>query len=498
MNERAWCQSFAPSTDPVTSHEGRDSRVVTMKMDFGDARATGESNREARRRGASSQRREFLRAGTGALFGSLAALSSIPGKGARGATPVPLGRAKRCILVYLLGGPPHLDMWDMKPAAPAEIRGPFQPIATNVPGIHFCEHLPGLARQANRLSIVRSVTYPNNDHPYMIYYTLTGRASPTPLGANTVLPPSRTDHPHMGSVVAKFQGTRRGVPAYVAIPEVRVRMQAVPVSGGGRAGFLGAAHDPLAVNDDPSLPNPQLLLDDAISPRRFQGRQTLLAMLEGGRPGSSRMEDYGEYRRSALELLGGTAASDLFSLDREPASLRERYGVDRFGQSMLLARRLAERGVRFTAIHFNYMSKCDGWDTHAKNFECLKEDLLPTFDRGLSVLLEDLAERGMLEETLVVVMGEFGRSPVINRDGGRDHWGNCASVVFAGGGIQGGRLVGSSDRHGAYPRERPVSPADMVATIYHAMGLSPDTILQDALQGRSMPLVEGSAVRELL
>ncbi|MFO0945488.1 MAG: DUF1501 domain-containing protein [Planctomycetota bacterium] len=446
-----------------------------------------------------SRRRAFLRAGTGSLFSSLAALSSFQSssKKARGESTASLGKAKRCILVYLLGGPPHLDMWDMKPNAPAEIRGPFRPIATNVPGMEFCEHLPGLARRANRLAVVRSVSYPNNDHPYMIYYTLTGRVSPTPLGANTVLPPSRTDHPHMGSVIAKYQGARHGVPAYVAIPEVRVRMQAVPVSGGGRAGFLGAPYDPLAINDDPSVPIPNLRLAADVSHSRFQGRQALLAMLEGSGPVSKRMEDYGEYRQSASELLGGDAARELFTLDREPASLRERYGNGRFGQSMLLARRLVERGVRFAAIHFNYMSKCDGWDTHAKNFECLRGDLLPTLDQGMSALLDDLADRGMLDDTLVVAMGEFGRSPIINREGGRDHWGNCGSVVFAGGGVQGGRHVGASDRHGAYPEDRPVSPTDVVATIYHAMGLPADAMMYDALQGRPMPLVEGTALREL-
>jgi hypothetical protein len=218
----------------------------------------------------------------------------------------------------------------------------------------------------------------------MIYYTLTGRVSPVPLGANTVVPPSRTDYPHMGAVVAKSAHARRDVPGYVAIPEVRVRMQAMPVSGGGRAGFLGPAFDPLAINDDPTRPLPGLGLPADVPPERFEQRQGLLATLDGyERPRSRMAEEHEAFRRAAARLVRGTARRNVFDLDSEPAAVRERYGLHRFGQSLLLARRLSEAGVSMTAIHFNYMSKCDGWDTHAKNFECLKGELLPLLDQGL-------------------------------------------------------------------------------------------------------------------
>jgi hypothetical protein len=388
-------------------------------------------------------------------------------------------------------------MWDLKPEAPVEIRGPFQPIDTEVPGIRFCEHLPKLARHTDKLSVLRSLTFPNNDHPFMTYHTLTGRVSPVPLEANTVLPPSRNDHPHMGAVVAKFKHASTAVPGYVAIPEVRLRMQALPVAGGGRAGMLGPRYDPFAINDDPSQPLPALRLPFDVSADRFEKRQSLLAVLDGRSPRANTPDEYEAYRASASRLLGSSASREMFSVEKEPQALRDRYGMHRFGQSLLLARRLIENGVSFVAVHFNYMSLCDGWDTHAKNFPCLKDELLPLLDEGLSALLDDLAIRGLLKETLVVTLGEFGRTPKVNDQGGRDHWGPCASVVFAGGGIQGGRLVGASDRIGAYPTELAVGPPDVVATIYHALGLRPEMLMYDALLGRPMTLSEGRPIEQL-
>lgn len=447
----------------------------------------------------STRRELLLDAGTLALFGGLAparvsrAASADATRAARGG-----GRARHCILVYLVGGPSHLDMWDLKPHAPAEIRGPFKPIASSVPGVFVSEHLPRLARQANRLAIVRSLTYPNHDHPYMMYYTLTGRVSQVPLGANTVLPPSPQDHPHMGSVVARFGRTSGAIPAYVAIPEVRVRMQPVLVAGGGRAGFLGPRYDPLAVNDDPSQPPPALQLRDELDAERQSRRNRLLAVLDGNSHAAVDPRSFRATRDAAARLLESAARTDLFALDREPAALRDRYGRDRFGQSLLLARRLVERDVSFVAIHFNFMSKCDGWDTHARNFECLSGELLPMLDRGLSALLADLSDRGLLDETLVVTMGEFGRTPRINAEAGRDHWGHCASVVFAGGGVHGGRVVGASDRIAAYPTDSPIGPPDVVATIYHTLGLEPQTTMIDPFLNRPMTLCDGEPIASIL
>lgn len=387
----------------------------------------------------------------------------------------------------------------MKPLAPREIRGPFDPVATSVPGIQICEHLPQLARQAQRLSIIRSAGYKNSDHPFMTYYTLTGRISPTPLGANTVLPPTREDDPHMGSVINKFAHQNPRVPGYVAIPEVRVRMQLLPVAGGGRAGFLGPEYDPLLINEDPRQPGSAaaLALPDAVDAVRNDSRRRLLAMLDGQPGRRPRMENYGRLRQVAMDLTGNNSEGGLLELDREPQKLRERYGDHRFGQSLLMARRLVERGVSMVGVHFNYMSKCDGWDTHKDNFGCLQRELLPLLDEGLSALLDDLSERGLLDETLVVCMGEFGRTPKINNAAGRDHWGQCGSVVMAGGGVQGGNLVGASDRHAALPTETPVGPPDIVASIYHAMGLNPNAVIVDPRLGRTMQLSQGNIIRQL-
>jgi hypothetical protein len=438
----------------------------------------------------------MLQAGTLALFAGAAPARVASGFSSQSAGGIPaFGRAKHCILVYLLGGPPQIDMWDMKPDAAAEIRGPFRPIASAVPGMMFCEHLPRLAAQAAELAILRSVTFPNNDHPYMIYHTLTGRPSRVPLGANTVLPPSRGDDPHMGAVVAKFKHRDASVPGYVAMPEVRVRMQAAPVSGGGRAGFLGAAYDPLAINDDPCLGVAGFKLPAGLSAQRFGQRQSLLAVLDGRAPRAVASRDYQTLRGAATRLVG-SAASGMFALEQEADSLRDRYGRHRFGQSLLLARRLVEHGVSFVGVHFNYMTRCDGWDTHQKNFEALQGELLPLLDEGLSALIADLKQRGLLDQTLVVTMGEFGRTPRVNKDGGRDHWGHSSSVLFAGGGTRGGNLVGASDSICAFPAELPVSPADVVATIYHALGLEADATMLDPLE-RPLPLCEGRAIAQV-
>ncbi len=437
-------------------------------------------------------RRSFFQTGMAGMLSALAAPRLTAAVPARPHRPI-----RSCILLYLLGGPPHLDMWDPKPNAPAEIRGPFRAIPTSVPAMHFSEHLPQLAARADRLAVVRSVSYANNDHPYMIYYTLTGRASPAPLGANTVLPPSRTDYPHMGAVVARFKHADWAVPGYVAIPEVRVRMQAVPVSGGGRAGFLGPSYDPLAINDDPRDPLTAFQLPQGVTRQRFESRGGLLAVLEGAAPRTRPAVEHEAFRRSAGRLLSSPATRELFDLGNEPAPLRDRYGQHRFGQSMLLARRLAEAGVSLIGIHFNHMTRCDGWDTHARNFDCLKDELLPLVDNSLSALLDDLAQRGLLDETLVVCMGEFGRTPRINGNAGRDHWGHCGSVVLAGGGIRGGQIIGSSDQIGAYPREQPVDPADIQASIYHRFGLDPQQEMHDRLR-RPIPLSVGTPVRQLI
>jgi hypothetical protein len=445
-------------------------------------------------------RREFLCAGGGLAVAGFAA----PGMAAPGR---PAAGARSCILVYLLGGPPHLDMWDLKPGAPAEVRGPFRPVRTSLAGVHICEHLPLLARLAPRYALVRSVSHNNHNHTPMIYYTLTGRPVERPDQDNDVRPPQRTDFPHLGAALARFKPPPAGLPGYVAIPEVAVRSslrgefkRARTLLRGGGAGFLGPVYDPLAVDGDPGAADatPALRPPPDVAAARLERRAALLSVLERRVPVTAGTATFGELRQQAVVLSGAAGATaPVFSLAGEPSAVRERYGRHRFGRALLLARRLAEVGVPMIAVHFNEMTVCDGWDTHAKNFEALRGELLPMLDQGLSALLDDLDRRGRLGETLVVVLGEFGRTPRINKDAGRDHWGLCQSVLLAGGGIRGGQVYGSSDRTGAYPASDPVDPVDLHATMYHCLGLDPGRTVHGHL-GRPFPLSTGRVLTALV
>ena len=414
--------------------------------------------------------------------------------------------ARSCILVYLLGGPPHLDTFDPKPLAPAEVRGPFDVIPTAVPGIQFSEHLPRLAAGLDRFSLIRSVSHRNSNHTPMIYYTLTGRQTAIPERDNDIRPPQRSDFPHLGSVIDHLLGSPLAMPGYVAIPEVAIRSS---TSGefqrvrsplrGGSAGFLGARHDPLAVNGEPGDPESvaAFVPPKELSEEQQSRRASLLSAIDRGAR-AARSNAYQELRDQAL-ILTGTASSArrLLTIDDEPAALRERYGEHRFGQALLVARRLAEAGVPLIAVHFNEMTVCDGWDTHSKNFEACRTELLPMLDQSLSALLEDLDERGRLGETLVACHGEFGRTPKINKNAGRDHWGPCSSTLLAGGGVQGGIVHGESDAIGAYPLSNLVDPVDVHATMYHCLGLDPRTHIRD-YEGRPWQISTGRILTELL
>jgi hypothetical protein len=453
------------------------------------------------------RRREFLRVGGGLAVAGLLTpaapevVEATPGRGR------PRPKAKACILVYLLGGPPHLDMWDLKPDAPAEVRGPFRPTRTSVPGVHVCEHLPRLARLAHRYALVRSVSHNNHNHTPMIYYTLTGHEVEQPAQDNDVRPPQRSDFPHLGAAIARLKGAPAGLPGYVAVPELAVRSSTegefkrtrAPLRGGG-AGVLGPLVEPLAVNGDPgtALGVPALTLPPDVPAERLERRAALLSVLEQRGPPLPGGGDSGALRGQAVVLTGAAGGrAPAFTLDGEPAPLRDRYGRHRFGRALLLARRLAEAGVPMTAVHFNEMTVCDGWDTHAKNFPALEGELLPMLDQGLSALLDDLGQRGLLDQTVVVVMGEFGRTPRINKEAGRDHWGLCQSVLLAGGGIRGGQVYGASDRIAAYPASAPVDPVDVHATLYHCMGLDPGQVLYDHLR-RPLPLSSGRVLTALV
>src|SRR5258708_31561768 len=373
--------------------------------------------------GAPHLRRDFLRTGGGLAVaghslphwvGALQANEAVAGHSAAGA-----GRAKSCILVYLLGGPPHLDMFDLKPQAPAEVRGPFQPIATNTPGVEICEHFPRLSQMADKFALVRSVSYPNSNHTPMIYYTLTGRPTARPEEDNDVRPTQRTGSPPVGSMLSKLRDGAGPMPPYVAVPEVATRNSTLgefkrgarlPLRG-GTAGFLGARFDPLPMNGEPGAVDavPALTPPLEVPRDRFERRSALLEMLN--RPAVS-SRDFDDVRHRAALLTAASSSSQRapFTLEGEPAHVRERYGDRRFGRSLLMARRLVEAGVSLVAVHFNEMTVCDGWDTHSKNFEGLQSELLPMVDQGLSALLDDLDSRGRLDDTLILCLGEFGRS----------------------------------------------------------------------------------------
>jgi hypothetical protein len=408
-------------------------------------------------------------------------------------------RADACILIFLNGGPSHLDMWDMKPAAPKEIRGEFKPIATTVPGVQFSEHLPRLARHMHRCALVRSVHHSvNNAHAAAVYVGLTGHDRGD---ANVAIGAGPNDYPAIGSVLGLCRPPRTPVVPYVSMPYITAEGRGGPPQPGFFGGVLGRARDPLFMLRDPNAPNfamPELSLAGDMTARRLDARKALvtrLGQLHGRSAGPS--QEMGVFRQKAFDLLTAPASQTAFHLDREPSAVRDAYGRNIYGQSVLLARRLIEAGTRVACISWAPDANAT-WDTHGGNFTKLKGELLPQLDAALSGLLADLEARGMLERTLVAAMGEFGRSPKVNGAAGRDHWNFCYSLLLAGGGIRGGYVHGSSDRSGARPSNCPVTPADVIATIYQCLGISPELELHDRLSRPFQLVPWGSPIQELL
>jgi len=442
-------------------------------------------------------RREMLHAGGLSVFGlglpDLLATSST-----RTVTTVgsqSFGKAKACIVLFMWGGPSQLDTWDLKPAAPAEVRGEFRPIATRVPGIRICEHFPLLAQQADKYAIIRSMTHDDPAHLSSVHHVLTGRHAPKVK--SDAEPPSRKDSPHVGSVLTYLRPSQRALPSFVTLPWI-VSHPAAPggIAPGQNAGWLGQTYDPFVVTGNPDSPDFRvagLSLTPEMNPQRFATRQRLLARLDDLQSASG---SYSTFQQRALALICSSRASRAFALDQEPAQVRDHYGRNIYGQGLLLARRLIEAGVCLVQVNW-HQDHHNFWDTHGDNFNRLKRDLMPPADRGFAALLEDLAERGLLDETLIVWVGEFGRKPTITRgNAGREHHPWCYSAVVAGGGIRGGQSYGKSDAIAAYPAESPVSPADLTATVYHALGITPSTLLKDR-EGRQIGLTEGSPVLSL-
>ncbi len=422
------------------------------------------------------------------------------------AAAVPPARARSCVLFLLHGGPSQLDVWDLKPEAPAEVRGEFRPIATSVPGVRITEHLPRLARTAHRFTVVRSMTHAALFHNSATYLVTNGQP---PLRDLIEFTPSENDFPHLGAQVALKETGGHGLPAAVSLPDsVSDGPYTTPGQDGG---FLGARYAPFRVVGDPNADDFAVAGLDAspeVREDRLACRRGLLRAVDEqlGRLGDDRrLGQLDGYRQRAYALLTSAAARRAFDLGSEDGRLREHYGRHKYGQSLLLARRLVEAGVRLVTVYWGgrVNNPLPHWDTHFNNNRRLKEELLPPFDQCFSAFLEDLDTRGLLESTLVVCMGEFGRTPRFGQftgngvdQTGRDHWARCYSLVVAGGRAGGGRVLGKSDRIAAYPADDPYTPQDVAATLLHALGVNPEDRVQDGF-GRPVPLSTGR-VRETL
>jgi hypothetical protein len=421
-------------------------------------------------------------------------------KKARGAGPPrpgPRTRLRACIFIFCDGGPSHLDTFDMKPAAPAAVRGEFRPIATSVPGQFVCEHLPLTARVMHHLMVIRSMHHGMRGHRSGVTNTLCGL--PPPAGDVCDIPLERQQLPSYGSrLTYVLKGQTLSLPHVMLPYPARDGSFVLP---GQTAGFLGAAYQPLRVEQDPNAPDfgvPTLTLPADVTLDRLEHRQSLLALIEAQQRGLAALES-GRHmtacQRRAFRSLGVDALRGPFELTREVPKTRERYGRNIAGQSVLLARRLVEAGVRFVNVNIGSQENEWYWDDHKQVFSGHKKRLM-AFDRAFSALIEDLETRGLLDSTLVITLGEFGRTPKVNKDAGRDHWPDCYCAVLAGGGVKAGQYYGASDRVGAYPVTDPVGPADLAATLFWRFGIDPASEVVDGT-GRPYQLAEGTPLREL-
>lgn len=444
-----------------------------------------------------TRRQAIVQVGAGA-FGL-----ALPFLLARSAAAAGPGRARNCILLFLNGGASQYETFDPKPEGPSEVRGTYGALATRVPGLTLCELMPELARHPERYALVRSVTHTQPDHPAGVYWMITGR--PYPRAGNLAVAMSRQDHPHLGSTLALLRPTAtRALPSFVTLPE-QMNPNG-PIRAGQHAGFLGAALDPMVINGDPNAPGftpGELRVTEGLTEGRLLRRRALLAQanlrarLEAETAAGTALPPH---LAQAFDLVSGGEAARAFDLERESPATRDRYGRHVFGQSTLLARRLVEAGVRLVAV--NWVRHDDGpggqgWDSHANHLPWCRDELVPPTDRAVAALLGDLDERGLLAETLVLVLTEFGRTPHFNRDAGRDHWPHVFSVLLAGGGIRGGQVLGASTPDGAYPAADPVGPGDLAATLFHCLGIDPATEIRDP-QDRPHPVAEGAVLHTLL
>ena len=425
-------------------------------------------------------RRNFIQTGLAALGGpglsEMLSLQSCAKANSR----------NRCIFVWLDGGPSHYETFDPKPDAPAEIRGDFKSIPTTVPGVHFSETLPKLAKSFKHFSVVRSIAHNQNNHGAGNHFLTTGRPTPVPVGCGSYV----TFHPSFGSVVSYKRNVPHGLPAYVSTPKM---------TRSGGPNFLGAQHAPFVISDNPNSKNfrvRDVTLPKDISEGQAKSRADLRRSLDRlQRISDAAAEDpanaFDDYYASSFNLITSEESQKAFDISLEPDKIRDQYGRNDFGQRLLLARRLTEVGVPFVTVSYG------GWDDHVGLFKNYKKNKAERMDTGVSALLEDLAQRGSLKNTLVVVLGEFGRTPKVNKKAGRDHWSFAMSVLMAGAGIPGGQIVGATDVKGYYANENIYAPEDFAASLYTKMGIDPATMLHDAA-GRPIQLVNnGKLIKEL-
>jgi uncharacterized protein (DUF1501 family) len=436
-------------------------------------------------------RREALQVGYSGLLGL--GLSSLPTAKAAASQETSSRRQKSVIIVYLTGGASHLDTFDPKPDAPVEIRGEFKPIATRVPGLIVSEHLPHLAARTDKYAVVRSLSHRENNHLVATHHLLTGHSQP---GAFFDKVASRDDWPCYSAGLSYLRPSADGTPAGVNLPTFL--MEGPLTWPGQHAGYLGARFDPWQIVADPNAADfhvDNLRLDPGIAVDRLGDRRALLDQIDRQQ---SALADAATTRRlsdkqeQAFSLLTSGKVAQAFDVDREPMANRERYGRHTFSQSMLLARRLVQAGVPIVQCN---MGRVQNWDTHGNNFSRLKNELLPPVDRGVAALIDDLESLGLLDDTLVMLVTEFGRTPKIT-NAGRDHWAFCYSGLFAGAGVRGGQVIGRSDKTGAYPMTVPYAPDDIGATVYHVLGIDPEAHVRDR-QGRPSQLNRGRVIGEL-
>ncbi|MEC9095920.1 MAG: DUF1501 domain-containing protein [Planctomycetota bacterium] len=427
------------------------------------------------------RRRDMLRFGAAGAFGMGLTLPSLLEHEARLQANGVDTKDTSLIIVFLQGGLSTIDTWDMKPDAPSEFRGDFTPVSTNLPGIHISEHLPKLATIHDKFSLVRSFGHANSNHGQADHFMLTGY--PSGPGFNGGLKPNN-QKPCVGAVIGKELGPRGGVPPYVCLPRMH---------NSAGSSYLGSTATPFVVGADPNAPDfkvPDLAPPVAVASRRLNDRRSLLKTINRYEQSAITQANQGAramrtYQEKAFELMTSEATKAAFDINSEPDVVREKYGRNMLGQSCLMARRLIEAGVRCAFV--NHID----WDTHYNNFHVLKNELLPKLDAAMSSLLADLEDRGMLDSTMVLVTGEFGRTPRINKDAGRDHWGPSCAIALAGGGVQGGRVIGASNERAERPATTPFGPADLMATIYHGMGIDPEREFLTP-EGRPVPIVPGT------